>query len=445
MGHSTRPPDQPRKPTPAGSSQPIPDVDAPPRLRRPDRQQLVVRPRTIDELVPEDHPVRAVWALVLRWDLTLFLQTIRARGQRPGRAATDPQLLIALWLYASIEGVGCGRQLARLCIESDPYKWLRGGVSLNYHTLNDFRVDHEEALDDLLTQMIAVLTQAQIVSVARIAQDGTRIRASAGTNSFGERETLEKHWEEARAHLEAVKQAAADPTLSAQQKAARERGARQRQERLEQALVELAKVEQAKAQQHDKPTKDHPARASSTDPEARMMRMPDGGTRPAFNLELATDCQSRAIVGVEATNAGSDAGQDAPMRDQVEERADEAIEEQLIDGGFISLEAIDRAAAEEVTVYMPVPKPRTVDVDPYTPKPTDSEAVAQWRQRMGMQATKPLYQQRSSTIETINGELKTERGLDRLRVRGLSKVQCAALWSVLAYNVVHFAPILLSG
>jgi transposase len=445
MSHSTRPPEPPGEPTPAGSSQPIPDLDAPPRLRRPDRQQLVLRPRTIDELVPEDHPVRAVWALVLRWDLTLFLQTIRARGERPGRAATDPQLLIALWLYAAIEGIGCGRQLARLCIESDPYKWLCGAVSLNYHTLNDFRVDPEEALDNLLTQMIAVLTQAQIVSVQRIAQDGTRIRASAGANSFGERETLEKHLEAARAHLEAVKQAGADPTLSAQQKAARERGARDRQERLEQALVELATVEQAKARQHDKPTKDHPARASSTDPEARMMRMPDGGTRPAFNVELATDCSSRAIVGVEVTNAGSDAGQDAPMRDQVEERADEAIEEQLIDGSFVSLEGIERAAAEEVTIYAPVPKPRKAGVDRHVPKPTDSAAVAEWRQRMGTPAAKQLYKQRSSTIETINGELKTERGLDRVLVRGLRKVQCAALWSALAYNAVHFGAILLSG
>jgi transposase len=444
MSHSTRPSDHPQEPTPAESSQPIPDLNPPPRLRRPDRQQLVVRPRTIDELVPEDHPVRAAWVLVSRWDLTPFLQGIRARGPRPGRAATDPQLLIALWLFATIEGIGCGRQLARLCIESDPYQWLCGGVSLNYHTLNDFRVDHEEALDDLLTQMIAVLTQAQIVSVQRIAQDGTRIRAGAGANSFGERVTLEKHLEAARAHLEAVKQAA-DPALSAQQKAARERGARERQERLEQALVELEKVEQAKAQQHDKPTKGHPARASSTDPEARMMRMPDGGTRPAYDLELATDRSSRAIVGVEATNAGSDAGQGAPMRDQVEERADEAIEEQLADGGFVSLEAIERAAAEEVTVYMPVPKPRKAGVDPYTPKPTDSEAVAQWRQRMGTQATKRLYKQRSSTIETINGELKTERGLNRLLVRGLRKVQCVALWSALAYDAVHFGPILLSG
>jgi transposase len=396
-------------------------------------------------LVPQDHKVRAVWTLVQGWNLTRFLECIRARGERPGRAATDPQLLIALWLYASIEGVNCGRTLDRLCRESDPYQWLCGGVSLNYHTLNDFRVDHGDALDDLLDQMIAALVEAGVVSVARIAQDGTRVRASAGINSFGERATLEEHLRVAREHLEAVKHAAADPTLSAQQKAARLRGARDRVGRLEQALLELDKVAEAKARQKEKPSKDRPARASSTDPEARRMRMPDGGTRPAYNLELATDCNSRAIVGVEATNAGSDAGQDAPMRDQVEARADEAVDEQLMDGGCLTLEAIDRADAEGVTIYAPVPTPRNPEVDRFAPKPTDSEAVARWRQRMGTAEAKRLYKQRSSTIETINGEMKSQRGLGRLLVRGLKKVRCAALWPVLAYNVVHFGPILLSG
>ena len=427
------------------SSQPTPDQDAPPRLRRPDRQQLLVQPRTVDDLVPQDHPVRMIWALVQRWDLTLFLQGIRARGERPGRAATDPQLLIALWLYATTQSVGCGRRLTKLCTESDPYRWLCGGVFLNYHTINDFRVDHEEALDNLLTQMLAVLIRAGIVAVQRIAQDGTRVRASAGVNSFQEEETLEKHLQAVREHLEAVKQAAADPKLSAHQKGARERAARERQRRLEQALVELEKMKQAKAQQKDKPSKEHPPRASSTDPEARLMRMPDGGTRPAYNLELATDCDSRAIVGVEMTNAGSDAGQDEPMRDQVEARTDQAVAEQLMDGSFVRLEGIERAAVEGVRLYMPVPKPRKVGVDRYAPKPRDSTAVAEWRQRMGTKAAKQVYKQRSSTIETINGELKTFRGLGPLLVRGLRKVQCAALWSVLAYNIVHFGPLLLDG
>ena len=424
-------------------SQPPPDLNAPPRLRRPDRQQLI-EPRSWDDLVPQDHPVRALWDLVQRWDLTLFLQAIRARGERPGRSATDPQLLIALWLYATIEGIGRGRELARLCIESDPYKWLRGGVSLNDHTLNDFRVDHEEALDNLLTQMIAVWTQAPIVSVARIAQDGTRIRATPAATASGSEKLWRSTWQPPGASGggqaggrgsgplgAAAGRAAAGGTGTPRAAGASDGG------------TEEGGTGQGPAEgQADEGSS---GRALSTDPEARMMRMPDGGTRPAYTLELATDCSSRAIVGVEMTNAGSDAGQDAPMRDQVEARAEEAVEEQLIDGGFVSLEAIDHAAVEEVTVYAPVPTPRKAGVDRHVPKPTDSAAVAEWRQRMGTTAAQQLYKQRSSTIETINGELKTERGLGRLLVRGLRKVQCVALWSALASNVVHFGPILLSG
>ena len=422
-----------------------PDRDAPPRLRRPNRKQFRVQPLTIDELIPEDHPARAVWAVVQRFDLSLFLQHIRARGPVPGRNATDPQLLVALWLYAATQNVGCGRELAKLCVDRDPYEWLCGGVTVNYHTLNDFRVGHEAAVDDLLTQMLAILTRAGVVSLDREAQDGTRVRASAGSGSFHRKETLEAHLRLAREHLEALKQAAADPALSAQQRAGRERAARERQGRLEQALLELEEIEQAKAQQKDKPSKDRPARASSTDPEARLMRMSDGGTRPAYNVQLSTDCSSRAIIGVEVTNAGSDVGQDEPMRAQVEQRIEEAIAEQLTDGNYVTLEGIDRAASEGVTVYMPVPKPRKEGVDPHKPKPTDSESVAEWRERMGTEAAQDIYRERGSTIETVNGELKERRGLDPLLVRGLKKVRCVALWSALAYNLVHLAPALLDN
>lgn len=441
MSHARIPPDEQWV---ANPPEPVPDSIACPRLRRPNRDRII-EPRTYDDLVAHDHKVRTVWALVQGWDLTLFLDDIRARGERPGRAATDPQLLIALWLYATIEGVDRGRKLDRLCRESDPYRWLCGGVSLNYHTLNDFRVDHGDALDGLLNQMIAALVEARVVSAARIAQDGTRVRASAGINSFGEQAALEKRLEAARERLAAVEHAVDDPSLSAQRKAARSRGARDRVRRLVEALAELRKVAEAKARQKDKPSKDRPARASSTDAEARLMRMPDGGTRPAYNLQLAADCKSRAIVGVEVTNAGSDAGRDASMRDQVEARVNEAVEEQLMDGGCLTLEAIDRAAVAGVVIYAPVPTPRSAGVDRYAPKPTDSEAVGRWRRRMGTAEAKRIYQQRSATIETINGELKSQRGLGPLLVRGLKKVQCAALWPVLAYNMVHFGGLVPSG
>jgi transposase len=419
----------------------------PPRLRRPNREQILMRPCALDELLADDHDARLVWDLVETWDLSRFLGTIRARGEAPGRSATDPKLLIALWLYAATQGVAGGRELARLCQESDPYRWLCGTVPVNYHLLNDFRVAHEAALTDLLTQMLAVLIRGGLVTVSRIAQDGTRVRAGAGANSFKRRDTIERSLQQAEAHLEIIrKQAERAEDATERRRAAEARAAQRKVDRMRQALEELAKVEAAKAQQKAKPTKTNPPRASTTDPEARFLRMPDGGTRPAYNVQLAVDTESRAIVGVDVTKAGSDAGLAEPMREQVEGRTDAAVKEQLIDGGYVKLDDLDRAAAADppVTLYMPLPKPRKPGADPHEPKKTDSAAVAEWRQRMGTPEAKAIYKERASTIETVNAELKTERGLKPFRVRGVPKVRCVALWCALAYNVMHFGWQLLS-
>ena len=428
-----------QEPTPRAAADLGPEP--PPRLRRPVRDQMIMRPCSIDELIADDHDARLVWDLVQTWDLSRFLQTIRARGEAPGRASTDPRLLISLWLYAATQGVAGGRELARLCLESDPYRWLCGTVSVNYHMLNDFRVEHAEPLKDLLTQMLAVLIRGELVTVSRIAQDGTRVRAGAGTGSFKRRETIESSLQRAKAHLEIIdKQAEKAEDATERRRRAEKRAAQRRVDRMEQALDELAKVEAAKAQQKQKPTKDKPAKASTTDPEARFMRMPDGGNRPAYNVQLAVDTESRAVVGVEVTNAGSDAGLAEPMREQIQERSGQAVNEHRIAGGSVKLDDLDRAAAAEpaVTMTMPVPKPRKKDADPHQPKKGDSAAVAAWRKRMGTAEAKEGYKDRASTIETVNAELKTERGLEPFRVRGLSKVTCVALWSVLAYNVMHF-------
>jgi transposase len=419
--------------------QPDPGPPPPPRLRRANREQVLMRPCSLEELLPSDHDARTIWSVVSSWDLSRFLETIRARGEDPGRSATDPCILIALWLYAATQGVASARELDRLCRESDPYRWICGSVPVNYHTLSDFRVGHKEALDDLLTQMLTVLIQAQVVSVNRIAQDGTRVRVSAGASSFKRRDTLEQARQKARDHLKLIEhQADRLEETTARKKKAEQRAAREKVERIEEALKQLTEVEQAKAEQKDKPSKKNKPRASTTAPEARFMRMPDGGTRPALNVQLAVDTASRAIVGVDVTNAGSDAGLSEPMREEVEQRTNQEVKEQLLDGGFVKLEAIAQAAADDTTMYMPVPKPRKKGSDPHQPKKGDSEAVADWRKRMGTDEAKAIYKQRSSTIETVNGELKMERGMGRFLVRGLSKTRCAALWSVLAYNMVHF-------
>jgi transposase len=425
------------------TERPRPDLGPapPPRLRRPDRQQMLMRPCSIEELIGDDHDARLVWQLVETWDLSAFLATIRARGEAPGRAATDPKLLVALWLYAATQGVAGGRELARLCESSDPYRWLCGTVPVNYHLLNDFRVDHEAALKGLLTQMLAVLIHGGLATVSRIAQDGTRVRAGAGANSFKRRETIERALQQAEAHLEIIRrQAERAEDASERRLAAEARAAQRKIDRMNRSLEELAKVEEAKAQQKAKPTKGNPPRASTTDPEARFMRMADGGNRPAFNVQLAVDIDSRAIVGVDVTNAGSDAGLAEPMRRRIEEQTDGVVEAQMLDGGFVRLEDLDLAAAADppVTLYMPVPKPRKPGADPHQAKKTDSEAVAEWRRLMGTPEAKEIYKRRASTVETVNAELKTERGLTPFRVRGLPKVRCVALWCALAYNVMHF-------
>jgi transposase len=429
-------------PTTSPATAPLPLAE--PRLRRADRAQILLRPCSLEELVEPDHLVRMVWELVCRWDLSRFLAVIVARGEAPGRCATDPRILICLRLYAAIQGVSNSRELDRLCEKDHDYLWICGGVSLNYHTISDFYVGHKEALDELFTQMIAALLQADVISVDRISSDGTRQRAGAGRNSFKTAETLAQHLEEARAHVQRLEQQADDPTMSAQRKAARERVARERVERLEQAVEEVQKVQEAKDKQKDKKSKHQPAKASETDPEARTMHFPDGGKNPAYNIQIAVATEGRAIVGVTATNAGSDVHQSQPMREQVEERSGRQVKEHLVDGGNIGLASVDESAAAGTTLYAPVPKPRKEGVDPHAPKKTDSEAVADWRQRMGTTEAKAIYKERASTVETANAECKSYRGLNPFLVRGIDKVQCAALWSALAYNVVHFVRQLLT-
>jgi transposase len=409
-----------------------------PRLRRVDRAQVVLRPCSLEDLLEAEHPARVVWDVVGRWNLDKFLSVVKARGEVPGRAASDPRLLISLWLYAYTQGIGGGRELARLCDAHDAYRWICGGVSLNYHTLNDFRVDHGAALDDLLTQMIAALISQKLVKVTRISQDGTRVRAGAGCGSFKKRESLEHHLGEARAHVEAMKQQADDSKVSAQRKKAAQRAARQLVERIEKAMIELAKVQAAKAAQKDKPSKHRPAKASTTDPEARQMRMPGGGTAPGYNVQFATATQGRAIVGVEVTNAGSDVAESGPMRQQVQQRTGQQISEQLVDGGYVGLDQIEAAGDQGVAIYAPLPKSKNPQIDPYQPKKADGLHVGNWRIRMGTIQARCIYKERAATSETANAECKTYRGLGPMLIRGLAKVRCVALGSALAYNLMHF-------
>lgn len=428
------------------------------RLRRAERRQIALVVQCPDDLVGADHPVRMVMAVVERLDVSRFCEPIQAREGEAGRDATDPQLLVALWLYACLRGLGSARELARRCEESAPFRWLLGGVTVNHRLLSEFRSDHGEALDNLMTQVIASLVEQGLVKVSRVSQDGVRVRVGAGAGSFRREQRLQKLLEESRAHveelrrqLEAPEQLAAD---QARKMAAQKQRAEEKQKRLQRAIAQLAelKKKQEKAAkragqgQWGRKIRGKQPRVSTTDPEARVMKMANGGFNPALNVQLATDTESRAIVGVEVSNEGSDsAGLSQPMREQVEQRTGKKVEQHLLDGGYMRRQDIEKAHQQGVELFMPPkpaknPKNRGRELEP---KPGDSEGVRAWKQRMRSEAGKQIYKQRGSTSETVNADLRTYRGLTQIMVRGLGKTKCVALWCALAYNVMHFGPALL--
>jgi len=403
-----------------------------PRVETANRTQIELTPTDLEALLPPGHAARLVWRFVEGLDLTAFYRTIRARDGTAGRAAIDPKILMALWLYATIDGVGSARELDRLCYAHDAYRWLRGGVSVNYHTLSDFRTGHQAALDDLLTQSIAALVHRGIVTLARVAQDGTRVRASAGAGSFRRDATLRECLVRARKQVERTARQA-EGGLS-REAAAQERAARERLERVEEALRVLPEVQAIKAKRGKRATGE--ARASTSDPQARVMKMADGGFRPAYNVQLATDADSRAIVGVAVTNSGNDAGALVPMLDQIERRAGRRPPVYLADGGFPKGDTITRADDRGVTVYAP-PATRKGDVDPTTPCRGDSAADHAWRVRMRTDEAKAIYRERAATAEWTNADARTHRTLDRFLVRGLTKTTACVLWVALAHNLLR--------
>lgn len=408
-------------------------MDGTPRVLRPNRAQLELRPTDLESLLPEDHRARAVWDFVEGLELSPLYERIRSIEGHAGRPAIDPAILMALWLYATVEGVGSARALARLCEQHDAYRWICGGVSVNAHTLSDFRVAHEAVLDELLTKSVARLMEAGLVTLRRVSQDGMRVRASAGAASFRRRKRLRELEKEARKQVEALRRELdADPAATVRrEKEARLRAAKERQARVKRALAEMPAAE-AKKDDDEKDT----ARVSTTDPESRVMRMADGGYRPAYNVQLATDPTSQVIVGVAVTNEGSDQGQLEPMLDQLHERYEATPGEALIDGGFIKLDVIERVSERGCRLYGPVPTPRDPARNPHRPLPTDAPAVATWRRRMGREGAKRIYKLRAATSECVNA-IARNRGLRQLPVRGRRKVRTVLLWFALAHDMMR--------
>jgi transposase len=416
----------------------MPDKPSP-RLRSAVRDEVEIRSVSLDQMLTPDHPARAVWDFAQQLDLSHLYDAIKATQGRPGHPHVDPRILFALWLYATIDGVGSAHELDRLCAHHTAYQWLCGGVSMNYHTLADFRVEHHDWLNNLLTDTVAVLLHQDLVTLNRVAQDGMKVRASAGADTFRRQPTLEGCLATAQEQVQALSRQADEShsAVSNRQRAAQQRAAREKTQRIQKALDQIPAL-RASREAFKKGTGDR-ARASTTDPQARVMKMPDGGYRPAHNVQFATDVSSGIIVDADVATRGTDNGLMAPCVERIVERYGRAPQEMLVDAGFGSLTDIDHVQqAHATTTYMPLKNEKKLQeqgVDPYAPRPKDTPAVQQWRQRMATESAREIYKQRCSSAEWVNAGCRN-RGWYRVLVRGVEKVTCCALWQALAHNLL---------
>lgn len=410
-----------------------------PRMREPVRDQIELRAVDLEALVAADHPVRVIWAYVEKLDLGELEEAIRARTHTAGQAPASPRLLLALWLYATSEGVGSARALARLCESHDVYRWLCGGVVVNYHGLADFRTAHPELLDRLLSENVASLSVAGIIDLDEVAQDGVRVRASAGTKSFRRRKKLHKELRKAQRLIRQLKDEATDDPQASRRRiaAANERALREREQRVAAALKKLAEIE-AERERRSKTNKKEvekqkEPRASTTDPDARVMKMADGGFRPAYNCQLSTVAGGQIVIVPDVKTVGSDRGLARPMLQEINRRHGRWPKRLLIDGGFNKNEDIEWAADRGIKVYGP-PSHSKHQRDPYEPRDNDGPGVAAWRARMNSPRGKSIYKRRAQA-ECINARFRNW-GLQQFTVRGLKKVQTVLRWFALTNNIL---------
>lgn len=420
------------------------------RVERPNRTQLYWDMVDLEALLPKDHRARVVWAFVENLDLAPLYAKIKARDEVAGRSASDPALLLALWLYATLEGVGSARLLGRLCFSDVAYRWLCGGVAVNYHTLADFRVDHADLLDRWLTESVAALMAEGLINLEEIAVDGTKLQAAAGRGSFRQADGLEGYERTAAARIARLKaEVDADPGAhEAARRAAVRRAEREVAERAAQARRTLAKLQaesQGRAKTHAKEERDKADKGgpsvSTTDPEARLMRFADGGVRAGYNLQLGCVPGADVIVEVMTTDRRNDTGLAAPMVDRIADRFGAAPERVLVDTKYATKDdiiALSERPEGAVRVYAPPPEEReTASAESKRKRKyrlrREAPAVQEWRARMASDAGRQTLGRRRH-IETVNGNVKN-RGLGRLNVCGLIKVQCCALLHALAHNL----------
>jgi transposase len=469
-----------------------------PRLKPINRQQLLMRSIDIERLIEPDHPARAIWEMLGQVDLSKFAEKIRAVEGRAGQATVDPRLLGSLWIYAYSEGISSGRELSRMCDYEPGCQWLTGMGGVNHHTLSDFRVEHREALDGLFVEVLGLLSAEGLVELKQVTQDGTKVKANAGKDTFRREDRLQQHLELAKKQMEEMDDPRSD-AISQRMAKARERALKEKKQRLELALEELKKVREAK---EDKEKAE--ARVSTSDPEARVMKNSDGGYVPAYNVQISTDAAHGIILDAKAIQGSSDRDQLMPALERVEKSV--GVPQQMIaDAGYTSHSNIEAMADKNVDLIAPVPEgspnPQQYQqrgisrefhneafhydeaanhyVCPsgkilklttterhagriklrYQARPSDcqarsfrdqccpktrsrrmtrsqdSQTVKAFVAKMQTEEAKQTYRRRAPVAEFVNAWIKDKLGLRQFRLRGLAKVQTECLWASLTYNI----------
>lgn len=409
------------------------------RLRVPVRDEVRLEAVDLEALIGEDHAARLIWAYVERRDFTDFEAKVRAREGLPGMPQTSPRLLLALWLYATSDGVGSAREMERLCAYAPAYRWLCGGITVNHHALSDFRSAEGARLERLLAQHVASLSAASLIDLDEIAQDGVKVRASAGAASFRRRKTIENELIKAKALLARLaKDEDDDPGCSSRRRKARQASAAaDRLARVKQALAALGEAEalRAKREKTNKAltARQKEPRASMSDGEARVMKMPDGGFRPAYKVQFASLPGSGVVIGVKVTTVGSDRGLAEPMAEKIAAAFGQRPVRHLVDGGYQAAPDIEAAHAAGTLLSRPPLRSKS-GKDPHLPRHDDGPGVAAWRQRMATPEAQAISKRRSR-CELVHARLRN-LDLDRLFVRGRAKVETWMTGFALAMNIL---------
>jgi transposase len=473
-----------------------------PLIRFVNRQQMSWRAVDVDRLIGEEHPARAIWTLVGRLDLGRFYEGIESSTQQGGRPAIDPQLLISLWGYAYSVGIGSAREVARRCEYDPAFQWLTGLQEVNHHTLADFRVEKQQELDELFTQVLAALSKEGLITLEQVMQDGTKIKALASSGTYHREGTIREHLERARQRVAETGDPRNEET-SPKAKQAQARARREQQERLEGALEELQKLRARKTGEKAKGE----ARVSISDPQARVMKQSDGGLALSYNAQISADAAHGLIVGAAVTQEAEDSAQLLPAVDRVEQRLKKKPRQMAADGGYTTRDNIEKMAGREIDflgsmrwdnvpsgattprrlppsafIYQPetncyvcpegkilhpqgrnkkrpgliyhryVARAQDCQTCARKPeccpdnekrgrsvaRPEESQLVVAFREKMASVEARTQYRRRGRVVEFCHAWIKSKLGLRQFHVRGLLKTQTELLWACLTYNLQHW-------